>query len=131
MALPVRIEQVVEDSANIVAGTAVATNTVSASTIINIPAGRTFVGQVVVSIASTAAAIVAATVQTAGTGAIPASGTVIGRVNIGGLTSGGFSETAHFNVRAVAPAGNSISLWLVNSSASNNTSSATANGVLI
>ena len=38
---------------------------------------------------------------------------------------------ATFKVRCQAPVGNSISLHLINSSAANNTSSATANGILI
>lgn len=118
-------------AANILAGTAVATNTVTAQTIITIPAGRTWRGQVVVSIASTAAAIVGATVDTNGTNAVPAAGTIVARVNIGGLTSGGFSTAASFDVTAQAPVGNSITLRLVNTSATANTSSATANGVLL
>lgn len=130
-ALAVSADAVATDSANIVAGTGVATNTTSASTVLTIPAGRQFVGEVVVSIASTAAAIVAATVQVVGTGAVPATTTVVARVNIGGLTSGGFCAAATFKVRCQAPPGNSISLHLINSSATANTSSATANGVLI
>lgn len=130
-ALAVNSDAVAMDSANIVAGTGVATNTTSASTVLTIPAGRQFVGEVVLSIASTAAAIVAATVQVVGTNAIPATTTVVARVNIGGLTSGGFSAAATFKVRCQAPVGNSISLHLINSSAANNTSSATANGILI
>jgi len=39
--------------------------------------------------------------------------------------------TAEFDVTVVAPSGNSINLRLVNTSAVSNTSSATANGVLI
>lgn len=131
MATPVRIETVAENGANILAGTAVATNTVAAQTIITIPAGRTWKGEVVVSIASTAAALVAATVDVNGANALPAPGTIVARVNIGGLTSGGFQEAQAFTVTAVAPAGNSITLRLVNTSATANTSSATANGVLI
>lgn len=131
MALPVRIEQVVGDSANILAGTAVAANTVAAQTIITVPAGRTWCGEVVVSIASTAAVLVAATVDTNGTGVIPAAGTIVGRVNIAGLTSGGFQAQQGFKVEVVAPAGNTVTLRLVNTSATANTSSATAFGKLI
>jgi hypothetical protein len=131
MALPVRIEQATGNSADVVAGTAVATNSTTPVTIITIPAGRTWCGEVTVSITSTAAAIVAATVDTNGTNAIPASGTIVARVNIGGLTSGGFQANQAFKVKAVAPAGNSITLRLVNTSGTANTSSATANGVLI
>lgn len=118
-------------AANVLAGTAVATNSTTPVTLITIPAGRTWKGQVVVSIASTAAAIVAATVDTNGTNAVPAAATVVARVNIGGLTSGNFSDSASFDVLAQAPAGNSITLRLVNTSATANTSSATANGVLL
>ncbi len=131
MATPVRIESVAGNSANILAGTAVAANTVAAQTIITVPAGRQWCGEVVVSIASTAAALVAATVDVNGTNAVPASGTVVGRVNIAGLTSGGFNASAAFRVQVFAPAGNSVTLRLVNTSATANTSSASANGVLV
>jgi hypothetical protein len=122
---------VAPDPNNILSGTVTRTDTTSSGTLITIPAGRTWVGEVVVSIASTAAAIVAATVTTAGTNAVPAAGTVVARVNVGGLTSGCFTAQATFSVRAVAPAGNTISLFLINTSATANTSSATANGILI
>lgn len=131
MATPVRIETVAENGANILAGTAVATNSTTPVTLITVPAGRSWRGEVVVSIASTAAAIVAATVDVNGTNAIPASGTVVSRVNIGGLTSGGFQISQRFTVAVQAPTGNSITLRLVNTSATANTSSATANGVLV
>lgn len=131
MATPVRVEEIAANTANILAGTAVATNSVTAVNIITIPAGRTWRGQVAVSIAGTAAAIVAATVETDGTNAIPAPGTIVARVNIGGLTSGGMHAAATFDVTAVAPTANPINLRLVNTSATANTSSATANGVLI
>lgn len=131
MATPVRVEEVAFNSANILSGTVTVTNSVSPGTIITIPAGRQWVGEVSISLASTAAAIVNAAVSVVGTGAIPATGTVVGRVHVGGLTSGGFQTTATYPIRAVAPSGNAISLWLTNSSATTNTSSASANGMLL
>lgn len=119
------------DTSNILSGTVTVTNSTSPGTIITIPAGRQWVGDVTVSLASTAAAIVAASVSVVGTGSIPSTGTVVCRVNVGGLTSGGFQDSVTCRVRAVAPVGNSISLWLTNSSAATNTSSASANGILI
>lgn len=119
------------EAGNILSGTAVATNSTSAVTIITIPAGRQWVGDVTISVASTAAAIVSATVQTSGTNVVPASGTVVSRVNIGGLTSGGFAAPLRARVRVVAPPQNTVTLQLVNTSATANTSSASANGVLI
>lgn len=118
-------------AADILAGTAVATNSVTPVTLITVPAGRVWKGQVTVSIASTAAAIVAATVDTAGTGVAPAAGTIVGRVNIGGLTSGAFCDSQSFEVCVSAPSGNVVTLRLINTSATANTSSATANGVLL
>lgn len=119
------------DPNNILSGTVTVTNSTSPGTIITIPAGRQWVGDVSVSLASTGAAIVAASVSVVGTNSVPATGTVVARVNVGGLTSGGFQDSLTCRVRAVAPTGNSISLWLTNSSATTNTSSAAANGVLI
>lgn len=131
MATPVRIETVAGNSADILANTVTATNSTTPVTLITIPAGRTWKGEVAVSIASTAAAIVAVTVDVNGTNAVPASGTVVARVNIGGLTSGGFQDNQKFCVAVAAPTGNSVTLRLVNTSATANTSSATANGFLI
>ncbi len=118
-------------AANIVAGTAVATNSTTPVTIVTIPAGRTWRGQVMVGIASTAAGIVAATVDVLGTGApAPASGTVVARVNCGGLTSGGFQNSDVIHVTVQADASNSATLRLVATSAATNTCSASANGIL-
>lgn len=116
---------------DIVAGTAVATNSTTPQTIITVPAGRTWRGEVMVAIASTAAAIVAATVDVNGTGTPgPASGTVVARVQCGGLTSGGFNEAAKVDVTVRADASNAATLRLVATSATANTCSASANGIL-
>lgn len=118
-------------AANILAGTAVATNSTTPVTIITIPAGRTWRGQIMVGIASTGAGIVAATVDTNGTGSpAPASGTVVARVQCGGLTSGGFQNSDVIHVTAAADASNALTLRLVATSATTNTCSASANGIL-
>lgn len=130
-ALAVDVGGTAPASADVVAGTAVATNSTTPVTLITVPAGRTWRGNVMVGIASTAAAIVAATVDVNGTGSpAPASGAVVARVQTGGLTSGAFNEAATIPVVVKADASNAATLRLVATSAVNNTCSASANGIL-
>lgn len=121
---------------SIVSGNVTAANTAAAQTLITIPAGRTWYGSVNVTLTNqaTTGTLVLASVATAGTGVTPAAATVVLGVQAGsvGTVAGDATNTQGVsNIYVVAPAGNSVTLTLTNSTATTCTSIAQANGQLI
>src|SRR5206468_1001180 len=104
-------------------------NTLSASgTLITIPAGRWYTGSLSMSATVAVAGASNPIVTINGTGAAPASGTVIGRVNLAGLALATASGSTTVDVVAKAPVGNPVTIDFT--AGANGTSSATLNGFL-
>lgn len=123
------------DSGQISVGAVSATNTAAAQTLLTIPAGRTWVGSIALAGTNSAAAgaTAIATIATAGTNVIPAAGPLL-KVHCStvGTTAGLASQNnAISDVVVVAPAANSVTLTLTNSTATTFASDATAVGVLL
>lgn len=123
------------DPGQILVGAATATNVGTAQTLLTIPAGRTWVGSLAISGTNTAAAgaTAIATIATAGSGVIPAAGALL-KVHCStvGTTAGLAAANNNISdVVVVAPAANSVTLTLTNSTATTFTSDATAVGVLL
>ena len=121
-------------AANVLCGSAAATNSAAAQTIITVPAGRTWYGTVSAFIAATAGtALVSATINTAGTNVTPAAAVNLLTVTSDPVTAAGQTAagltTGPFYV--IAPVGNSVTLTLTNSSATTNQSTASALGILL
>lgn len=117
-------------TANVVTGSVTVSDSVTATTFLTIPAGRTFSGQVTIvanSRATTAAYGTASCVVT-GTNAVPATGSVI---IIAGSSRDASACPVTQTVQVTAPAGNTVTLQLVNSTATTFNSSACANGQLL
>ena len=101
------------------------TSTTGATTLLTVPAGRTWAGTVTIvaavakDAAATTTAQARAVIATAGTGVVPAAGTILaceakaGANAVGGVTGsqGGNSIAARVVVRA--PVGNAVTLTLV------------------
>lgn len=97
------------------AGAATALNTVTPATIITIPAGRSWHGKVSAQANSTSGTAGgvdgAARVVTAGTGVLPAAGTILAQ-SISRRDTGAATDRTEA-VKVVAPAGNDVTLQLV------------------
>jgi hypothetical protein len=125
-----------ENSGQILAGSATASNTVAAQTIITIPAGRTWNGSLAMGASNTATAgtIATATINPAGTGVVPAAAVNLLKVHcstVGTVASNASANNAIGDITVTAPPGNSVTLTLTNSTATTFASDATASGVLI
>jgi len=104
-------------------------NTVTATgTIITVPAGKWFTGDLTISATVAVAGASNPVVTVNGTDAAPAAGTVIGRLNLAGLALSTVSDAIHTEVIALAPAGNDITIDFT--AGANGTSSATLNGFI-
>lgn len=118
-------------AADIVSGSATVTNSVTETTVVTIPAGRTWHGTVHLSVyfTGTASATVKfAHVRTLGTGVSPSAGTILHRVNMG--SNNGSSDTSGpFYVSA--PVGNAVTITVTNGAATTQVCTASANGVLL
>lgn len=115
---------------NVVTGSTTASDSVTPVTFVTIPAGRTFVGQVTIvanSRATTAAFATASCVVT-GTGAVPPTTSAV--IVAGSSRDAGACPVTQ-TIQVTAPAGNTVALQLVNSTATTFNSSACANGQLI
>lgn len=117
-------------------GSATAANTASAQTILTVPAGRTWKGNLNLVMTNQAATgtLVSAAINTAGTNPTPAAAVNILSVQAGtgGTVAGDVTNTAYIDeVMVVAPAANSVTLTLTNSTATTCTSTANAVGVLL
>lgn len=117
-------------SASVASGASTQTDSTSAVTILTIPAGKTFVGTatVVANSRATTAAYATASLQTNGTNAVPASGSSL---LIAGSSRDASACVVTQQIQATAPAGNSITLQLVNSTATTFNSSASVNGQFV
>lgn len=111
-------------AANILDGTQTFTSTTAATTIITVPAGRIWIGSVVVSCAAQNAAANAVvgeargTISIAGTGATPAAGTLfeveclVGANAVAGTVGGGTANRGIVRAVVIAPAGNAVTIQL-------------------
>lgn len=130
-ALPVSIVPATTSAANVLSGGVQVDNSVTSTAFLTVPAGRTWVGSVAVcgSNADTTQTLATSRVVTAGTGVTPAAGTIIASVisrrDVASPTM------ALDKVYVVAPAGNSVTLELVNSRATTYSGTASASGVLL
>jgi hypothetical protein len=97
-------------------------------TLITIPAGSWFTGTLTISGSVAVLGNSNPTVTTSGTNAAPASGTVVGRINLAGLAATTVADTGTFEVVALAPSGNDITLEFT--AGASGTSSATINGYI-
>jgi len=121
-------------AANVLCGSGAATNSTAVQTLITVPAGRTWYGTVNASIAATAGtALVSATINTAGTNVTPAAAVNLLTVTSDPVTAAGQTANAMTSgpFYVIAPAGNSVTLTLTNSSATTNASTASALGILL
>jgi hypothetical protein len=113
----VGVEPVAVNPAGVLANSAVVVNSVTQTNVLTVPAGRTWVGQVVV--ISTNLVTVAAAQNTraliAGTGALPAVGTIIALATSARDTASTMVTVK--NVTITAPAGNAVTVDLLNSTA--------------
>lgn len=118
-------------NADIVSGGVQVDNSVTATTIITIPAGRTWVGSVSVcaSNADTTQSLASTKVVTAGTGVVPAVDTII--ANAISRRDSAATVMTHYPVYVTAPGGNAVTLQLVNSRATTYSGTASANGRLL
>lgn len=119
-------------AADILAGHQSFTATTAATTLITIPAGRTWAGTIGASVdcavaaASATAGQAAATFTTAGVGVTPAAGTyfvVEARAGANAATGTGGSQAANFGstpFTVVAPAGNSVTIQVASTNAGTN-----------
>ena len=105
-------------------------NSVTATgTLITIPAGKWFTGDVSLTGAISVAGTCNPTVATSGTNAAPASGTIVARLMLTGVALlGPVSNSNTTEVILLAPAGNSITLEFTAGAAGS--SSATVNGYI-
>jgi hypothetical protein len=85
-------------------------NRTSSGTILTIPAGLTFTGDVSISGSIAVAATGHATVTASGTGSIPATGSVVADLSLGGLALTTVAGSTFMEIVVVAPAGNSVDL---------------------
>ena len=127
----VSTKNAIPTGANIVSGGVQVDNSVTPTTVITVPAGRTWVGSVSVcgSNADTTQSLAGSTVVTAGTNVVPAAGAIIAGV-ISRRDSAATVMT-HYPVYVTAPAGNAVTLQLVNSRATTYSGTASANGILL
>lgn len=111
------------NSSEILANTRTATGT-----LVTIPAGKWFTGNVSISASVAVAGNSTPTVSVSGTNAAPANNTVIARLNLVGLALTTVNDTVETEVICLAPSGNDITLEFT--AGANGTSSATVNGYI-
>ena len=116
-------------AANVLTGFQSFTSTTAATTVVTIPAGRTWVGTVGVSCAvsiaaaSSTAGQARAVVTVAGTGVTPAAGTILAaEAKVGanaatGTVGGSESRSATSPFTVIAPAGNSVTIQVASTNA--------------
>lgn len=79
-------------------------------TIITIPAGRGWSGEILVSATAALAATVTPTVTVSGVGADPDNGSIVHRLSITGLALTTVADSANIGCIVVAPEGNAVTL---------------------
>jgi hypothetical protein len=95
-------------------------------TLLTIPAGKWFTGNLQMTAAVAVAGTSSPTVTTAGTNAAPAAGSVIARLNVTGLLAAAAADSLDTEILVLAPAGNDVTLEFTAGAAG--ASSATVNG---
>lgn len=110
------------DAANVLTGRVATTATTAATTIVTVPAGRTWVGTVGASVSCAVTAATAtegrasAVISTAGTGVTPAAGVYLGVDAVAGAnaatgtTGNGAANYGSAPLAVVAPAGNAVTI---------------------
>lgn len=97
-------------------------------TLVTVPAARSYTGDLCISGSISVAGTSIPVVTVNGTGAAPASGTVVGRINLTGLALTTVSDSATVGIIVRAPDGNDITIDFT--PGASGTSSATLNGFL-
>jgi hypothetical protein len=118
---------------NILSSGVAVTNSVAATVLITIPAGRTWYGSICVNANNLVGASGSdsfAMVTTAGTGVTPAAGTKLAYGTATG-SSGGQGAGLSGPTYVTAPSGNAVTLMVTNSVATTFSSYSTANGILL
>lgn len=95
-------------------------------TLVTVPAGKWYTANVILSATVAVAGASNPTITVNGTGAAPASGTVIARINLAGLALSTISDAIETEILVRAPVGNDITIDFT--AGANGTSSATING---
>lgn len=125
------------DPGQILDGSVTVTSSAAATLLLTIPAGRTWVGGIALSVSATAATagLYKATINTSGAGAVPASAVNIltAHMSLVGTTPAGLATFSDYigDVVVSAPAANAVTLTVTNSTATAMTSDANAVGVLL
>lgn len=100
----------------------------TSGTLVTIPAGKWFTGNVHISASVAVAGNSSPTVQVSGTNAAPASGTVLARLNLVGLALTTVADSVDTEIILLAPSENTITLEFTAGAAG--TSSASVNGFI-
>lgn len=95
-------------------------------TLLTIPAGKWFTGNLQLTAAVAAVGTSAPTVTTAGTGVAPVAGSVIARLNVTGLLASAAADSMDTEILILAPSENDVTLEFTAGAAG--ASSATVNG---
>jgi hypothetical protein len=98
-------------------------------TLITIPAGKWYTGNLQITASAAVAGTSAPTVTTAGTDVAPAAGQVISRLTINGLALTTVADSIETEIIILAPPENDVTLEFT--AGANGTSSATVNGFTI
>jgi hypothetical protein len=127
----VTTEPPIPANADVISGGVQVDNSTTPTTVITIPAGRTWCGSVAVcgSNADTTQSLATTSIVVTGANAIPAPATVIAQV-ISRRDSAATVMT-HYPVYVTAPPGNVVTLQLVNSRGTTYSGVGSANGVLL
>lgn len=129
-----RVIDTIPVDADVLSGSANVANSVTVTTVITVPAGRTWKGCVSASGAFTSITATATAhgilVKTAGTNPVPAAGTVVCSLTSAGA-QGAAGSIVMSDVVVKAPVGNSVTIQMTNASATTWTGSVTCTGVLL
>lgn len=100
----------------------------TSGTMVTVPAGRWYTGDLLLSATVSVAGASQPVVTVNGVNAAPATGTVIGRINLAGLALTTISDTGMFGVIVKAPPENDVTIDFT--VGANGVSSATLNGFI-
>lgn len=111
------------NSSEIICGSRITTGT-----LITIPAGKWYTGNLTISAAVAVAGTSAPTVTTSGTNVAPASGTIVGRATATGLLAAAAANGTSTEIIILAPPENDVTLEFT--AGASGSSSATVNGYI-
>lgn len=97
-------------------------------TLVTVPAGKWYTADLQISASISVAGTSTPTVTVNGAGAAPASGTVVGRINLTGLALTTVADSDTVGVIVLAPSGNDVTIDFT--AGASGTSSATINGYI-